>query len=302
MYLTKAAERLAPATLQVHLAAIVPPTAWSAARSTPATRPSPSCSTASAAPRAPARRARRRRSPPSSSPPWSAPSPTPPLGLRNRAILLAGFGAALRRSEIVALDVGDVELVDGRSVVLTIRRSKTDQAGAGSEVAIGHSADQDLCAPTALARWIAVRQARRPEEALFTGCRGDGTPTERRLSDKAVVRLIQSTAEAVGAGEADLSGRAAGRASRYSGHSLRAGLATAAAEAGANDHYVEDFWRHGIFPHDFKDPWSSVCRLPIRQHWQRARSVRGQGRRRRGSGLRWVCRRWHWPNDPNGTK
>ena len=52
--------------------------------------------------------------------------PGTPLGLRNRAILLAGFGGALRRSEIVALNIGDVELIDGRGVVLTVRRSKTD--------------------------------------------------------------------------------------------------------------------------------------------------------------------------------
>jgi site-specific recombinase XerC len=65
--------------------------------------------------------------------------PGTPLGLRNRAILLAGFGGALRRSEIVALNIGDVELIDGRGVVLTVRRSKTDQYGAGQAVAIWRS-------------------------------------------------------------------------------------------------------------------------------------------------------------------
>src|SRR3954465_1965899 len=47
--------------------------------------------------------------------------PDTPLGLRNRAILLAGFGGALRRSEIVGLDAGDLEFVEGRGVVLTVR-------------------------------------------------------------------------------------------------------------------------------------------------------------------------------------
>ena len=70
--------------------------------------------------------------------------PGTPLGLRNRAILLAGFGGALRRSEIVGLDAGDVELVDGKGVVLTVRRSKTDQHGAGQAVAIWRSDDPDL--------------------------------------------------------------------------------------------------------------------------------------------------------------
>ena len=80
--------------------------------------------------------------------------PATPLGLRNRAILLAGFGGALRRSEIVALDAGDLEFVDGRGVVLTVRRSKTDQHGAGQVVAVWRSDDPYLCAPTALRRWL----------------------------------------------------------------------------------------------------------------------------------------------------
>src|SRR5919107_1944513 len=75
------------------------------------------------------------------------PQPDTPLGLRNRAILLAGFGGALRRSEIVALDAGDLEFVDGRGVVLTVRRSKTDQHGAGAAVAIWRSDDPDLLPP-----------------------------------------------------------------------------------------------------------------------------------------------------------
>ena len=58
------------------------------------------------------------------------------LGLRNRAMLLVGFGGALRRSELVALDADDVRFVDGKGVILTVRRSKTEQHGAGQAVAI----------------------------------------------------------------------------------------------------------------------------------------------------------------------
>src|SRR4051794_35669274 len=118
MYLTAAAERLAVATLQVHLAAIVtahrlvglsldpghPSIAllMDGIRRRRGTRPA-----RQATPVSPAMLARMAQ-------------PDTPLGLRNRAILLAGFGGALRRSEIVGLDVGDVELVDGKGVVLTI--------------------------------------------------------------------------------------------------------------------------------------------------------------------------------------
>ena len=118
MYLTAAAERLAAATLQVHLAAIVtahrlvglsldpghPSIAllMDGIRRRRGTRPA-----RQATPITPAMLACMVRA-----------QPETPLGLRNRAILLAGFGGALRRSEIVGLDVGDLEFVEGRGVVL----------------------------------------------------------------------------------------------------------------------------------------------------------------------------------------
>ncbi|MCW2239679.1 site-specific recombinase XerC [Azospirillum canadense] len=74
------------------------------------------------------------------------------LGLRNRSLLLVGFGGALRRSEIVALNADDVAFVNGKGVVLSIRRSKTDQVGAGDAVAIWAADDDALCALPATAR------------------------------------------------------------------------------------------------------------------------------------------------------
>jgi integrase len=62
------------------------------------------------------------------------PSPTSPLAARARAMLLLGFGAALRRSELVGLTLGDVETVPGRGLLVTIARSKTDQHGQGQRV------------------------------------------------------------------------------------------------------------------------------------------------------------------------
>ncbi|GEO43140.1 hypothetical protein SAE02_72880 [Skermanella aerolata] len=171
--------------------------------------------------------------------------PDTALGLRNRAILLAGFGGALRRSEIVGLDV---ELVDGKGVVLTVRRSKTGQHGAGQAVAIRCSDDPDLCAPTALRRWLEHRAPRHADDPLFIGLRAGGMMTATRLSDKAVVRLVRDTAEAVGDGDPGLMERTFGNLvvsvqRSYSGHSLRAGLATAA-EAEAQLHDVMRQTRH----------------------------------------------------------
>lgn len=244
LYLTAAAERLAVATLQVHLAAIVtahrlvglsldpghPAIAvlMDGIRRRKGTRP--------AAPATPLTldllRAMVRAQPDS------------PLGWRNRAILLTGFGGALRRSEIVALDAGDVAFIEGKGVVLTIRRSKSDQQGAGAAVAIWRADDPDLCAARALSRWLALRRPAGPQDPLFVGLRPGGALAGRRLSDKTVVRLVKDSAEAVGAADPGLTDGFAGAARRYSGHSLRAGLATAAAEAEAQLHDVMRQTRH----------------------------------------------------------
>jgi hypothetical protein len=126
------------------------------------------------------------------------------------------------------------------AIVLTVRRSKTDQHGAGAAVAIWRSDDPDLCAPTALRRWLEHRAARHADDSLFVGLRAGGVMTAARLSDKAVVRLVKDTAEAVGDGDPGLMERTFGNLAvsvqrSYSGHSLRAGLATAAAEAELHD-------------------------------------------------------------------
>ena len=71
---------------------------------------------------------------------------------------------------MVGLDVRDLEFVDGRGVVLTVRRSKTDQHGAGAAVAIWRSDDPDLCAPTALRRWLEHRAARHADDPCSSAC------------------------------------------------------------------------------------------------------------------------------------
>ena len=156
------------------------------------------------------------------------------LGVRDRAMLLLGFGAALRRSELVALQLGDVELVPGRGLRLLVRRSKTDQHGQGQEVAVwGNPAESLLCPVIALDAWLQHRtwaadldgsaaESARRERPLFCAVTKAGRPTGAALSDKAVARLVKGAAARAGLDP-----------ERYSGHSLRAGLATAAADAGA---------------------------------------------------------------------
>jgi len=135
------------------------------------------------------------------------------LGRRDRALLLLGFADGFRRSELVALDVGDVEETAG-GLVVTIHRSKTDQEDAGRRVDIPYGGRH--CPARARHAWLAA--AGIADSALFRCFDRQGRLLPLRLSDKGVARLVQRQAGALGLDP-----------TRYGGHSLRAGLATAAA-------------------------------------------------------------------------
>ena len=148
-------------------------------------------------------------------------------GLRDRALLLVGFAAALRRSEIVALNVADVTR-HPKGLVLRIRKSKTDQAGEGMIKAIPHG--KRLKVIVALDAWM--KAAKITSGPLFRSARGFTIGTER-LRDQQVARMIKSRM------------RKAGLDSRsFSGHSLRSGFITSAAEAGASLQSIADVAGH----------------------------------------------------------
>jgi|SRR5208283_1907251 len=154
-----------------------------------------------------------------------------PIGARDRAMLLLGFGAALRRSELAGLRLGDVETVPGRGLHILVRRSKADQEGRGQDIAVcANPADPAFCPATALEAWLAHRRkaadlfggAADAERPLFCAVGKSGRVSGTKLSDKAVVRLVKQAAADAGLDP-----------TRFSGHSLRAGLATAAGDSGA---------------------------------------------------------------------
>jgi integrase len=147
-----------------------------------------------------------------------------PAGLRDRAILLLGFAGAFRRSEIVALDVGDL-VMRREGLVVTLRRSKTDQEGQGTVKGIPSGRHAATCPVRAVGAWIAA--ARLTGGPLFRPIDRHGNIRARRLADFHVARLIKRLAAACGLD-----------ASLYSGHSLRAGLATAAAAAGVAERAI----------------------------------------------------------------
>jgi integrase len=152
----------------------------------------------------------------------------PPADLRNlrdRAILLIGFAGGLRRSEIVGLDCGPEDRLDGAGwpefldggLLLTLR-GKTGWR----EVEIGPGSSERTCPVTALETWMSFgRVSRGP---LFRRISGRDVGSER-LSDRHVARLVKRLAVAAGI-RGDLS--ESERAALFSGHSLRAGLASSA--------------------------------------------------------------------------
>jgi site-specific recombinase XerD len=149
-------------------------------------------------------------------------------GLRDRALLLLGFAGAFRRSELVALDVADLEETeDGYRI--TIRRSKTDQEGHGTTIAIvrGHHA----CPVKAVKAWLAASGI--CEGPLFRPVAKAGRLGARRLSAKAVCEIVKAYAHRVGLKPAD-----------FGAHSLRAGFLTSAARRGASVFKMRDVSRH----------------------------------------------------------
>jgi site-specific recombinase XerD len=151
-----------------------------------------------------------------------------PQGVRDRALLALGFAGAFRRSELVALDVSDLEEVkDGLRV--TIRRSKTDQLGTGYVLPIGRGAR--LRPVDALQTWL--QAANITTGAIFLRVHKAGAVQPQRLTAGMVALIVKRRVELAGFNP-----------TQFSGHSLRAGFVTSAAENGANIFKIADVSRH----------------------------------------------------------
>ena len=142
------------------------------------------------------------------------------IGLRDRALLLLGFAGAFRRSELVGVDVDDCAFgKDGLTV--TLRRSKTDQTGAGRKIGIPYGSNPDTCPVRTMQAW--VEQTGINAGPVFRSINRHGQVQPGGLAGIDVARVVKKLAE-----------RAGLDAAKYAGHSLRAGHATSAAIAGAS--------------------------------------------------------------------
>lgn len=144
-------------------------------------------------------------------------------GQRDRALLLVGFASACRRSEMVALDAEDLEW-GANGVIITIRRSKTDQEGLGRKVAIPYGSRSETCPVKSLREWL--DSAKITEGTIFRSVDRSGNVLGR-LTAQSVALIVKKYAELVGLDP-----------SKYAGHSLRAGMVTSAAAAGVDERVI----------------------------------------------------------------
>ena len=150
------------------------------------------------------------------------------VGTRDRAILLLGFAGAFRRSELVALDVADIERSE-EGLRINIRRSKTDQEGDGATIAIAPGSTD--CPVEALTMWLGASGI--VEGPVFRSINKGGRISLTRLNDRSVANIVKAHAD-----------RAGFDPRVFSAHSLRSGFLTSAAANGASIFKMMDVSRH----------------------------------------------------------
>ena len=143
---------------------------------------------------------------------------------RDRSIILIGFSGGFRRSEIVGLDYDDLEFVK-EGLKINIKRSKTDQFGEGSIKGLPYLDNSEYCPVVSIQNWINI--AKINSGPLFRRFSKGSNLTEKRLTDQTVALLIKNYLNLAGIDSRN-----------YSGHSLRSGFATTAAEAGVEERSI----------------------------------------------------------------
>ena len=144
--------------------------------------------------------------------------------LRNRTIILIGFSGGFRRNEIVSLDYDDLDFVS-EGLKINIKRSKTDQYGEGSVKGLPYFENPQYCPVVSIEKWLKLSKIN--NGPLFRRFTKGSNLSENRLTDQSVALIIKEYLKLAGIDNKN-----------YSGHSLRSGFATSAAEAGAEERSI----------------------------------------------------------------
>ena len=144
--------------------------------------------------------------------------------IRDKSIILVGFGGGFRRTELISIDYEDLEFVP-EGVKITLRRSKTDQFGEGMTKGLPYFTNETYCPVVHLKKWIKISNIK--DGPVFRRFAKGCSLTSNRLTDQSVVLLIKRYLELAGIENKN-----------YSGHSLRSGFATVSAESGADERSI----------------------------------------------------------------
>ena len=144
--------------------------------------------------------------------------------LRDKSIILIGFGGGFRRTELISIDHEDLEFV-AEGLKINIRKSKTDQLGEGMMKGLPYFSNEIYCPVTTLKKWLEVSKIK--SGPIFRRFSKGSLLTEKRLTDQSVVLLMKEYLNLAGIENKN-----------FAGHSLRAGFATVAAESGADERSI----------------------------------------------------------------
>ena len=143
---------------------------------------------------------------------------------RDKTIVLIGFGGGFRRTELISIDYEDIEFVP-EGLKIYIKKSKTDQYGEGMIKGIPYFNNSEFCPVRNLEKWLQLSKIKKG--AIFKRFAKGNSLTNYRLTDQTVVLLIKKYLNLAGI-----------ESSNFSGHSLRSGFATVAAESGADERSI----------------------------------------------------------------
>ena len=144
--------------------------------------------------------------------------------LRDKTIILLGFGGGFRRTELISIDHDDLEFVP-EGLKISIKRSKTDQFGEGMIKGLPYFADETYCPVKNLKKWLNISNIK--TGPIFRRFTKGLSLTDKRLTDQSVVLLIKEYLNIAGIDNKN-----------FAGHSLRSGFATVAAESGADERSI----------------------------------------------------------------